>query len=151
TERKRIEEELIRAKEKAEQSDRLKTAFLHNISHEIRTPMNAIVGFTTLLDSPDTTDESRRQYIDIIYQSSNQLLSIITDIVDISNIETGLVKISPSAVSINTPIRNLFEQYRLRTRQQNLVLNFSTHLDDSEAIVMTDETKVIQIFSNLLN
>ncbi len=151
TERKRIEEELIRAKEKAEQSDRLKTAFLHNISHEIRTPMNAIVGFTTLLDSPDTTDESRRQYIDIIYQSSNQLLSIITDIVDISNIETGLVKISPSAVSINTLIRNLFEQYRLRTQQQNLVLNFSTHLDDSEAIVMTDETKVIQIFSNLLN
>ena len=92
TERKRIEEELIRAKEKAEQSDRLKTAFLHNISHEIRTPMNAIVGFTTLLDSPDTNDESRKQYIDIIYQSSNQLLSIITDIVDISNIETGQVE-----------------------------------------------------------
>ena len=151
TERKRIEEELIRAKEKAEQSDRLKTAFLHNISHEIRTPMNAIVGFTTLLDSPDTTDESRRQYIDIIYQSSNQLLSIITDIVDISNIETGLVKISKSAVSINTLIRNLFEQYRLRARQQNLVLNFSTHLGDNEAFVMTDETKVIQIYSNLLN
>lgn len=151
TERKRIEEELIRAKEKAEQSDRLKTAFLHNISHEIRTPMNAIVGFTTLLDTPDTTDESRRQYIDIIYQSSNQLLSIITDIVDISNIETGLVKISQSAVNLNTLIRNLFEQYRLRTQQQNLVLNFSTHLGDSEAFVMTDETKVIQIFSNLLN
>ena len=56
--------------------------------------MNAIVGFTTLLDSPDNTDESRRQYIDIIYQSSNQLLSIITDIVDISNVETGLVKVT---------------------------------------------------------
>ena len=151
TERKRIEEELIRAKEKAEQSDRLKTAFLHNISHEIRTPMNAIVGFTTLLDTPEITDESRRQYIDIIYQSSNQLLSIITDIVDISNIETGLVKISRSSVNLNTLIRSLFEQYRLRAQEQNLVLNFSTHLDDSEAQVMTDETKVIQIFSNLLN
>ena len=151
TERKRIEEELIRAKEKAEQSDRLKTAFLHNVSHEIRTPMNAIVGFTTLLDSPDITDESRRQYIDIIYQSSNQLLSIITDIVDISNIETGLVKISRSNVNLNTMIRNLFDQYRLRAQEQNLVLNFTTHLDDSEAQVMTDETKVIQIFANLLN
>jgi PAS domain S-box-containing protein len=151
TERKRIEEELIRAKEKAEQSDRLKTAFLHNISHEIRTPMNAIVGFTTLLDTPEITDESRRQYIDIIYQSSNQLLSIITDIVDISNIETGLVKISRSNVNLNNLIRSLFEQYRLRAQEQNLVLNFSTHLDDSEAQVMTDETKVIQIFSNLLN
>ncbi len=151
TERKRIEEELIRAKEKAEQSDRLKTAFLHNISHEIRTPMNAIVGFTTLLDSPDTTDESRRQYIDIIYQSSNQLLSIITDIVDISNIETGLVKISRSTVNMNQLIRSLYDQYRMRTQQQGLVLNFTTHLDDGEAEVVTDETKVIQIFSNLLN
>ncbi|MHC1730463.1 MAG: PAS domain S-box protein [Bacteroidales bacterium] len=151
TERKRIEEELIRAKEKAEQSDRLKTAFLHNISHEIRTPMNAIVGFTTLLDTPEITDESRRQYIDIIYQSSNQLLSIITDIVDISNIETGLVKISRSNVHLNTLIRSLFEQYRMRAQEKNLVLNFSTHLDDNEAQVMTDETKVIQIFSNLLN
>ena len=151
TERKRIEEELIRAKEKAEQSDRLKTAFLHNISHEIRTPMNAIVGFTTLLDSPDTNNESRKQYIDIIYQSSNQLLSIITDIVDISNIETGQVKIAHSAVNMNHLIRSLYEQYRLRARQQNLVLNFSTHLDEGEAMVVTDETKVIQIFSNLLN
>ncbi len=151
TERKRIEEELIRAKEKAEQSDKLKTAFLHNISHEIRTPMNAIVGFTTLLDTPEITEDSRRQYIDIIYQSSNQLLSIITDIVDISNIETGLVKISRSDVNLNSLIRSLYEQYRLRTQQQNLVLNFSTHLDDSESHVMTDETKVIQIFANLLN
>ena len=151
TERKRIEEELIRAKEKAEQSDRLKTAFLHNISHEIRTPMNAIVGFTTLLDSPDTTDDSRRQYIDIIYQSSNQLLSIITDIVDISNIETGLVKISRSTVNMNQLIRSLYDQYRMRVQQQGLVLNFTTHLDDRDAQVVTDETKVIQIFSNMLN
>ncbi len=151
TERKRIEEELIRAKEKAEQSDRLKTAFLHNISHEIRTPMNAIVGFTTLLDSPDTTDESRRQYIDIIYQSSNQLLSIITDIVDISNIETGLVKISRSNINMNHLIRSLYDQYRMKAREQGLVLNFTTHLDDPEAQVVTDETKVIQIFSNLIN
>jgi PAS domain S-box-containing protein len=151
TDRKRIEEELIRARDKAEQSDRLKTAFLHNISHEIRTPMNAIVGFTTLLDSPDTTDESRKQYIDIIYQSSNQLLSIITDIVDISNIETGLVKISRSEVNMNALIRKLYDQYRLRAQEQGLAMRFTTHLDDSEAFVFTDETKIIQIFSNLLN
>ena len=151
TDRKRIEEELIRARDKAEQSDKLKTAFLHNISHEIRTPMNAIVGFTTLLDSPDITEESRRQYIDIIYQSSNQLLSIITDIVDISNIETGLVKVSRTDVNLNTLIRNLYDQYRLRAQQQGLVLRFTTHLDDNQSNVLTDETKIIQIFSNLLN
>ncbi len=151
TERKHIEEELIRAKEKAEQSDRLKTAFLHNISHEIRTPMNAIVGFTTLLEDPDTDEESRKQYIEIISQSSNQLLSIITDIVDISNIETGLVKVSRKSVNLNTLIRHLYDQYRPRTEQQGLILNFTTHLDNNEAVVRTDETKVIQIFSNLLN
>ncbi len=151
TERKKIEEELIKARDKAEQSDRLKTAFLHNISHEIRTPMNAIVGFTTLLDSPDTTEDARRQYIDIISQSSNQLLSIITDIVDISNIETGLVKVNRTTVNLNTLIRKMYEQFRVRVLQQKLVLNFTNHLDDSEAQVMTDETKVIQIFSNLLN
>ncbi|TFH49603.1 MAG: PAS domain S-box protein [Bacteroidia bacterium] len=151
TDRKRIEEELIRARDKAEQSDRLKTAFLHNISHEIRTPMNAIVGFTTLLDSPDNTDESRRQYIDIIYQSSNQLLSIITDIVDISNIETGLVKVTLTEVNLNVLIRNLYDQYRLRVSNQNLAFSCTAHLADSDAVVMTDETKVIQIFANLLN
>jgi PAS domain S-box-containing protein len=151
TDRKRIEEELIRAKDKAEQSDKLKTAFLHNISHEIRTPMNAIVGFTTLLDSPDTTEENRRQYIDIIYQSSNQLLSIITDIVDISNIETGQVKITRSEVNLNTLIRKLYDQYRLRAQEQGLALSFTTHLDEADAKVLSDETKIIQIFSNLLN
>lgn len=151
TERKKIEDELIRARDKAEQSDRLKTAFLHNISHEIRTPMNAIVGFTTLLDSPDITEEGRRQYIDIIYQSSNQLLSIITDIVDISNIETGQVRISRASVNLNTMVRHLYDQYRMRAQQQGLVLSFTNHLDDKEAVVLTDETKVIQVFSNLLN
>ncbi len=151
TDRKRIEEELIRARDKAEQSDRLKTAFLHNISHEIRTPMNAIVGFTTLLDSPDNTDESRRQYIDIIYQSSNQLLSIITDIVDISNVETGLVKVTLTEVNLNTLIRSLYDQYRLRADSRKLEFKCTVHLSDEEAIVLTDETKVIQIFANLLN
>jgi len=151
TDRKRIEEELIRSKEKAEQSDRLKTAFLHNISHEIRTPMNAIIGFTALLDTPDLSEENRRQYIDIMYQSSNQLLSIITDIVDISNIETGQVKVTRNAVNLNTLMKNLYEQYRLRAHQHNLELLYTTQLSNEEAIIMTDDTKIIQIISNLLN
>ena len=93
TERKRVEEELIKAKDKAEESDRLKTAFLHNISHEIRTPMNAIVGFSALLGEPDVDAQTQQSYVEVIMQSSNHLLSIITDIVDISNIEANLAKI----------------------------------------------------------
>ena len=87
TQRKNSEGPLIRAKEMAEESDRLKTAFLHNISHEIRTPMNAIVGFTTLLDDPSLDDKTRRYYTEIITRSTNQLLMLISDIVEISNIE----------------------------------------------------------------
>jgi PAS domain S-box-containing protein len=94
TQKKIDESQLVSAKEKAEESDRLKTAFLHNISHEIRTPMNAIVGFTGLLDEPDLDPEKRKQFINIISQSTGQLLSIISDIVDISNIDTNQVKLT---------------------------------------------------------
>jgi PAS domain S-box-containing protein len=151
TEKKKMLTDLIAAKEKAEESDRLKTAFLHNISHEIRTPMNAIVGFTSLLETSGLSEETRRQYIDIVYQNSNQLLSIITDIVDISNIETGHVKIMTNKLNINTLIRNVYEQFHPRAEQQHLALNIHPALPDIKAEIMTDETKLIQVLSNLLN
>jgi PAS domain S-box-containing protein len=149
--RKTAEDQLISAKEKAVESDRLKTAFLQNISHEIRTPMNAIVGFTSLLDDLYLKPENMKQYIDIIYQSSNQLLSIITDIVDISNIETGQIKLTLNSININNIIRNLYDEYNLRTKHLGLQLNFVVALEDDEAFIVTDGTKLIQILSNLLN
>jgi PAS domain S-box-containing protein len=151
TEKKKILADLIAAKEKAEESDRLKTAFLHNISHEIRTPMNAIVGFTSLLETSGLSDEIRRQYIDIVYQNSNQLLSIITDIVDISNIESGHVKIAFTEVNINTLVKNIYEQLHIKAEQQHLDFSLHTVLPDTEAKLMADETKLIQVLSNLLN
>jgi len=151
TDRKFVEEELIKAKEKAEESDRLKTAFLHNISHEIRTPMNAIVGFTTLLDTPDLNEELRLQYMDIIYQSSNQLLSIITDIVDISNIEIGQVKVSSGVVNVNALLKTLHEQFDLKARQQGVHFEYITSLSDDASLLVTDSTKLIQILTNLIS
>ena len=100
TERKRSEMELIRAKERAEESDRLKTAFLHNISHEIRTPLNAIVGFSGFLNDPELIPERREDYTDIIIQSSDQLLAIIDDIIRIASIEAGQEKIQETEISI---------------------------------------------------
>jgi signal transduction histidine kinase len=100
TERKLAEKELINARDRAEESDRLKTAFLHNISHEIRTPMNAIVGFSALLGEPDVDAQTRQSYIEVIMQSSNHLLEIISDIVDISNIEANLVKNVKNGINI---------------------------------------------------
>jgi PAS domain S-box-containing protein len=151
TEKKKILADLIAAKEKAEGSDRLKTAFLHNISHEIRTPMNAIVGFTSLLETSGLSDETRRQYIDIIFQSSNQLLSIISDIVDISNIETGHVKVSLNEVNINSLIRNIYDQFYLKAEQMGLKFKTHTALENGKAEIMTDETRLMQVISNLLN
>lgn len=151
TNRKMAESQLIAAKEKAEESDRLKTAFLHNISHEIRTPMNAIVGFTALIDEPDLDTETRKQFINIIYQSTNQLLSIITDIVDISNIETNQVKLTYDEVEINSVIKSLYEQFTIIANKQKLLLRYEVSLPDEKAIITTDKTKLIQIISNLLN
>lgn len=151
TYRKKAEEELIAAKEKAEESDRLKTAFLHNVSHEIRTPMNAIIGFSTLLTEPGLSEPEHNQYIDIIFQSSNQLLSIINDIVDIANIESGQVKLNVREMNLNSSLRRLNEQFSYKEKTNNIAITLSTGLTDEKAILLTDGTKLIQILSNLIS
>ncbi|NLJ43631.1 MAG: PAS domain S-box protein [Bacteroidales bacterium] len=149
--RKNSEAELIAAKEKAEESDRLKTAFLHNVSHEIRTPMNAIIGFSALLNEPDITEADRRQFIDIIFQSGSQLLSIINDIVDIANIESGQVKVNIREMNLNFSLRSLDEQFSYKEKSDVISINLKTGLPDNKAMIMTDSTKLIQILSNLIN
>jgi PAS domain S-box-containing protein len=149
--RKRTETELIAAKEKAEENDRLKTAFLHNISHEIRTPMNAIIGFSTLLGEPEIDKKEQQQYIDIIGKSSNQLLSIINDIVDIANVESGQVKMNFRTMNLNSVLKSLSEQFSYKGREQDIPINVNLGLPDKEAVINTDATKLIQILSNLIN
>jgi len=151
TQRKMAEAELIAAKEKAEESDRLKTAFLHNVSHEIRTPMNAIIGFSALLSEPETTEEERHQFIDIIFQSGSQLLSIINDIVDIANVESGQVKLNIKEMNLNSHLRSLDEQFSYKEEPDVISINLDTGLPDEKALIMADSTKLIQILSNLIN
>jgi len=151
TERKKNEEELIEAKEKAEESDRLKTAFLHNISHEIRTPMNAIIGFSALLGDPELDAPTRINYVDMIDQGSNQLLAIIKDILDISNIEANLVKIVKNEVNINATFNSICEQFRIKADDKELSLTCEYGLEDNEAFILTDSTKLIQILTNLVS
>jgi signal transduction histidine kinase/DNA-binding response OmpR family regulator len=151
TSRKRIEEELISAKERAEESDILKTAFLHNISHEIRTPMNAIVGFSILLGEPSTDEESRKSYIEIILHSCDHLLSIITDIVDISNIEANLVKINKSEVNIDSELKLLLDQFLPKAKERKLSLFFEPDRSHPVSTLFTDGTKLIQVVSNLVS
>ena len=151
TERKEIVEELIRSKEKAEEGDKLKTAFLHNISHEIRTPMNAIVGFSALLGEPEVDEKTRKSYIEVIMQSSNNLLSIITDIVDISNIEANLIKTYKNEVPINTTIRSLCNQFMPKAAEKKISMFCERGLSDSDVLILTDKSKLSQILSNLIS
>ena len=151
TNRKEDEKELIRAKEKAEESDKLKTAFLHNISHEIRTPMNAIVGFSALLGEPDLDSRTQKSYIDIIMQSSDHLLSIISDIVDISNIEANLTKTLESEISLNKTVKSLCDLFIPKSKEKKLELVCETGLSDSDDFILTDSTKLKQILSNLMS
>jgi len=151
TARRKAETELIAAKEKAEESDRLKTAFLHNVSHEIRTPMNAILGFSSLLNETGIAEEERKQFVDVIFQSGNQLLSIINDIVDLASIESGQVKINIREIVLNQELRKLSEQFAYKQKPLNITLSLETPLPDKAVHVMTDGTKLIQILSNLIN
>jgi PAS domain S-box-containing protein len=150
TERKLAEIELVAAKVKAEESDRLKTAFLHNITHEIRTPMNAIMGFSGLINDPNLLPEKRINYTDIIIKSSNQLLSIITDIVSIATIEAGQEKVNEKEINLNQVFKFIYEQFAANALNKGLELSYKTNLSDEEALIRTDETKLTQILTNLI-
>jgi PAS domain S-box-containing protein len=150
TELKKTQKVLIKAKEEAEESNRLKTAFLQNMSHEIRTPMNAICGFSDLLGNPDLTKEKREYYISTIQNSSFQLLSIVSDIITISSIETNQEKINLSKVNINSVILELISVFKTQSVNKKIALYSKKELNDNQAEVYTDKSKLVQILNNLL-
>ncbi len=151
TERKQVEIELVHAKEKAEESDRLKTAFLHNISHEIRTPLNAIVGFSALLREPGQTPEVTDSYVDIIMQSSDLLLAIVGDIIEISNIEAGITKIKKTDTDLNSIMKRMYDKFKPLAAAKMIELSYETSLPEGNAMVQTDDSKLIKILSNLIS
>ncbi len=144
-------EELVYAKEKAEQSDRLKTAFLNNLSHEIRTPLNAICGFSQRLNKPALSVEKRNSFISIIRNSSDQLLSIVSDILTISSLETRQEQLYIDKVYINEIIINTLANFRQQGINQNISIYAKQPLSDKQSFVYTDHTKVTQILAALLS
>jgi PAS domain S-box-containing protein len=145
TERKQTEEELIRAKNRAEENDRLKTAFLQNISHEIRTPMNAIVGFASLLGGGDLPGDIRKEYTDIIIDSSNHLLKLLNEILDVASIEAGTLQVKKDETCINTVFRSIHNQFSERAKEKKISLIVDTPLPDDVSVIVTDGVLLKQV------
>jgi signal transduction histidine kinase/ActR/RegA family two-component response regulator len=138
------------AEQKAIDSDKLKTAFLQNISHEIRTPMNSIVGFSELLKEIKTTEDERTQYLEMISKSSDQLLNIVNDVLDISLIETGNISLNRKKVYLNTVMDDLYSFYKLSVRD-GITFSVIKSMPDQSMFILTDIVKVRQVLSNLLS
>lgn len=153
TDRFEYEEKLKTAREKAVESDRLKTAFLANISHEVRTPMNAILGFSELLMNPNSPEKNRNEYISLINKSSHNLLNIINDIIDFSMIETGQLQIYSNECSVNDILDDLlatFRQYKHMLGKNHLDLRLVEKIADGMAFIQSDEERIKQLMSNLI-
>ena len=150
SERKLMERDLIIAKEHAEESDRLKSAFLANMSHEIRTPMNGILGFSEILKEQDLTGEEQQNYIDIIQNSGKRMLNIINDIIDISKIEAGLMKMAIKETNINEQIKYIYTFFKPEVEAKGMKLSFQISLPAKEATIKTDREKLYAILTNLV-
>ena len=141
-------EEVIRLREKAEESNRLTSAFLANMSHEIRTPLNAIVGFSNILASTDNL-EDKKEFADIIENNNSLLLQLINDILDLSKIEAGTLEFTYDYVDINAVLRDLEQSAHLKNKNPDVQISFKDYLEP--CVIYTDRNRLSQLMINLLN
>ena len=153
TERKISEMELIRAKEKAEEADKLKSSFLANMSHEIRTPINGINGFLNFIADENLSPKRRQEYITIVHNSCTQLIRIIDDIIDIAKIEAQQLNIRPMTFNLNdlmVELHTFFESYLQANKKDKVELV----LDDSQfvehCVILSDPIRLRQVITNLI-
>ncbi len=151
TERKRNREALIIAKERAEQSDQLKTAFLQNMSHEIRTPLNGIIGFADLLQEHHVSEKFVHRYSSIIQTSGQRLLELINNILDISKIESGSIIVENKPFILNNLLKDIHNLLKLKAEEKGIKLRLKSELKDSESLIISDGGKLNQILLNLIN
>lgn len=149
-EKERQAVELIRAKEKAEESDQLKSAFLRNMSHEIRTPLNGVIGFSNLLNEKDVTKEEIEEYTGYIVLSGKRLIEMVTNILHISAIQTGSVEIKEKPILIETLFSNLLAEFNPLAKMKDIKLNYHNK-NDKLRFCYSDEARLFQIFANLIN
>ena len=149
--RRKYERQILEAKNKAEESDRLKTAFLNNISHEIRTPLNGILGFTELIVHRNYNEKEIAEYYNIIRKSSDQLLSVISNVIKLSKIQARIEKLTISDCDIDTAIKKVVDDYAKEAQDKGLELKINAPTDQKKFLLSTDVEKFKQILSYLLN
>ena len=153
TEFKEVENQLRIAKEKAEESDRLKSAFLANVSHEIRTPLNAITGFAALLSNPNLHLDKKEKYIKQILTGSNELVGLIDNVLDISRIESGTLKPRISDFLLNLhleEIREFYDDFKIQQAKEHLSIILTLPKNSEKLVVKTDKIRLQQILANLI-
>ncbi len=152
TEKKQIIEDLKIAKDKAEESDRLKSIFLTNLSHEIRTPLNGILGFSNIICSGISEPAKLDYYGTLIENSGRRLIKVIDDIIDMSMLQSNQIKLNYSEFDLNEIIRELFDLYRDIYQQKLSDINFSMELcKNGDGILVSDKTRVTQVIKNVLD
>lgn len=149
TERRDFEQELKNAKEEAEKASRLKSAFLANMSHEIRTPLGALIGFTDVMREPDLTPQERNQYIEIMARNGQQLSRLIDDILDLSKVEAGQIKMEYSQTDPRRLVEEVFDLLSVRAKEKNIRLNLAMDSKVGNSIV-TDPNRLKQILLNMI-
>jgi PAS domain S-box-containing protein len=150
TNEKRVALELLEAKDKAEESDRLKSAFLSNMSHEIRTPMNGILGFSDLLKTPNLSGEEQEQYIQIIEESGKRMLNVLNDIVSVSKIESGLMEVNIKETNINEQMDFVYAFFKPEVEEKGIRFLIKKSLSGKEALIQSDSEKVYGVLTNLV-
>ena len=151
TERKKFVEEILLAKERAEASNRLKTAFLNNISHEVRTPLNGILGFGELIVDPDLTTEEKNMYLEVLYSSSDRLLKTINDYMDISLIASGNLEVRPELFNLNELMDQLLHGYKPKALAKNLNISIKLPRGSNSFLMDSDAALMKKVLSNMLD
>jgi CheY-like chemotaxis protein len=146
-----VQETLLKAKEKAEAGDKLKSAFLNNISHELRTPLNGIIGFSEMLTQMESTQEDRIEFSKMIKRSSSRLINTINSYMDISMIVSGITEINIRTFSLNRFLDKINDQTLEICNLRNLSLHLINKTPSSEVLITTDEHLLNKIFSQLID
>lgn len=149
-----LNKELVSAKNKAEEADKLKSVFLSNMSHEIRTPMNAIIGFSSLLSDSGISENDRKMFVDIVQNNSKTLLQLIDDIIDFSKIEAGQLNITNREVGIDHLLEEIYLQFYNKMVERNekeLILSYKKPPNIKDCRILADQPRLNQVLSNLIS